>query len=350
MVNSGVDSKKIYILPPAGYENEKLFDLADKKFNRDDCVKHFYDLRSALRKCGYNLVTAKMSDDLSDAAIILTSGPSPEVVKKLSKYVGKKKYAHIWEPHCVEPASYNRSNHAPYTAIFIMDDSFIGSDGKYVKLHYPHPYPFMINDVVPFQSKQFCTLISGNKTSKYVHELYSERERAIRFFEKYPQLFGFYGRGWRSKGYKNYKGEVVEKVNILKNYKFCICYENSSDEPGYITEKIFDSFHAGCVPVYYGAPNITKYIPENCFIDFRKFDKNYDRLLGYLQSITAEEYQKFLSNIRQYLKSAAAQRFSIQYMIHNTLRVILPEYKVSIVFDKDTAEFMNTIDHSSVYT
>ena len=41
---------------------------------------------------------------------------------------------------------------------------------------------------------------------------------------------------------------------------------------GYVTEKIFDAFKAGCVPVYWGAENITKYVPAECFIDMPLLD------------------------------------------------------------------------------
>lgn len=338
--------KKIYILPPGGYENELLFNLSSNRLNRDNCIKHFYDLRTVLKKFGYRLVTARLTDNLGDACMIMTSGTSANVVKKLSQYKNKKLYMHIWEPNCVEPASYLTSNHNIYNAIFIMDDRFVGQNNKYIKLNYPHPYVYMIDDVVPFGAKKFCTLISGNKHSSYRHELYSERERAIRFFENHPNFFEFYGRGWPLRQYKNYKGEVYAKVDTLKKYKYCICYENSSDEPGYITEKIFDCFHAGCVPVYYGAPNVTQYIPENCFIDFRKFDKNYEKLLEYLKSITENQYNEYLNNIRQYLKTAQAQRFSIAYMIHSTLRVMLPEYSASVAFGKETAAFMEFLDRA----
>jgi len=336
--------KKIYILPPGGYENEKLFDLSSNRLNRDNCIKHFYDLRAVLKKFGYQLVTAKLTDNLSDACMIMTSGTSAQVVQKLLQYKNKKLYMHIWEPYCVEPTSYYTNNHGLYHAIFIMDDRFVGQNNKYIKLNCPHPCVYMINDIIPFEEKKFCTLISGNKHSSYHHELYSERERAIRFFERYPHFFEFYGRGWSAGRYKNYKGEVYAKVETLKKYKYCICYENSSDEPGYITEKIFDCFHAGCVPVYYGAPNVTKYIPENSFIDFRSFDRNYEKLFEYLKSITEDKYNEYLNNIRQYLKTVPAQRFSIEYMIHSTLRVMLPEYKSSIAFDKETANFMEFLD------
>ena len=34
---------------------------------------------------------------------------------------------------------------------------------------------------------------------------------------------------------------------------------------GYITEKIFDSFFAGVVPIYWGAENITDYVPKSLY-------------------------------------------------------------------------------------
>ena len=44
------------------------------------------------------------------------------------------------------------------------------------------------------------------------------------------------------------------KITYLKNYKFNICPENS-DSNGYVTEKIFQSIQAGCIPVYWGSEN-----------------------------------------------------------------------------------------------
>jgi len=41
-----------------------------------------------------------------------------------------------------------------------------------------------------------------------------------------------------------------------------------------------------------------------------------------------------------------AQKFSFEYMVHNTLRVILPEYDPVIAFGKDTAELMDVLDNS----
>ena len=45
-----------------------------------------------------------------------------------------------------------------------------------------------------------------------------------------------------------------DKNSFLKNYKFNICVENSN-RSGYVTEKIFQSIVAGCLPVYWGSNN-----------------------------------------------------------------------------------------------
>jgi len=44
------------------------------------------------------------------------------------------------------------------------------------------------------------------------------------------------------------------KLLYLSQYKFNLCPENSNYE-GYVTEKIFDSVSAGCLPIYWGSNN-----------------------------------------------------------------------------------------------
>ena len=36
--------------------------------------------------------------------------------------------------------------------------------------------------------------------------------------------------------------EIIEKIAVLKKYKFCICFENTTHLNGYITEKIQNCF------------------------------------------------------------------------------------------------------------
>src|SRR4051794_23704286 len=93
------------------------------------------------------------------------------------------------------------------------------------------------------------------------------RRKIVQFlFTKPKGSFEFYGSPFPNLLYsKCYKGRIpglncgTEKINILKKYRFCFCMENSVDLRGYVSEKIFACFAAGCVPIYWGAPNIEEY-------------------------------------------------------------------------------------------
>lgn len=47
------------------------------------------------------------------------------------------------------------------------------------------------------------------------------------------------------------------KLKFLRNYRFNIAFENAS-HPGYCTEKLLHAFAAGCVPIYWGDPHVSK--------------------------------------------------------------------------------------------
>ncbi|MDO8609639.1 MAG: glycosyltransferase family 10, partial [bacterium] len=138
--------------------------------------------------------------------------------------------------------------------------------------------------------------------------------KAIDFFEKnISDNFYLYGVGWNKpkkfnlkekilgfKRYSTYKGEVVDKIETLSNFKYCLCFENLANVNGYVTEKIIDCFKAKCIPIYWGASNIEKYVPKDCFIDFRDF-KDYKKLLTYLESIDEKKYTNYIENIERLL-------------------------------------------------
>lgn len=58
----------------------------------------------------------------------------------------------------------------------------------------------------------------------------------------------------RYDGAATYMDTAVQKY---KPYRFVICMENSS-KPGYVTEKIVNGMLAGCIPIYWGAPDVVK--------------------------------------------------------------------------------------------
>jgi len=225
----------------------------------------------------------------------------------------------LWEPVVVQKKLYEPEFLDQFGKIFTFNDDLVDNK-RFFKFHYPELRK-PIDQIVPFKEKKLCTLINSMLSSSHPLELYSKREEVIQFFEDKPAEFDLYGRYWKKRNYKNYKGEIPDKVEVLKGYKFSVCYENTKDVPGYITEKIFDCFHAGVVPIYLGAPNVEEYIPKACFIDRRDF-KDFDAVYSYLKEMSEEKYQEYLESAKAYVMSDQAKVFTEEYLI-NRLAVCL---------------------------
>ncbi len=234
-----------------------------------------------------------------------------------SKIPKEKMVLVMWEPPAVQEELYDPRVQAFFGKIFTWDDDLVDNQ-KFYKFHYP-VLSQRIQNIPSFEEKKFCVMINQRLTSKHPKELYSERKRAIEFFEEKPGgEFDLYVFNWKKKKYKNYQGTLANKLEALKNYKYSICYENTRDVKGYISEKIFDCFAAGVVPIYWGASNVTDYIPEGCFIDRRKF-ADHEELYKFLKAITKEEYEAYQDSAQEFLNSDQAKVFSKEHFVDNFL-------------------------------
>ena len=119
-----------------------------------------------------------------------------------------------------------------------------------------------------------------------------------------------------AKKYKVYKGEVNDKIKLLSSYKYCLCFENLTNIKGYLTEKIFDCFKARCVPIYWGTTNIERYIPRDCYIDYREFG-DYQKLFDFLGNIDEIRYNEYIANIDKLLNN---QHFLIYWFEDGWIR------------------------------
>src|SRR3989344_2052777 len=99
-----------------------------------------------------------------------------------------------------------------------------------------------------------------------------------------------------------------DKFKKIAGYKFAICFENTS-YPGYVTEKIIDCFAAGVIPIYLGAPDITKFVPTNSFINMRNFS-SFRSLHKYLSSISRREAFAIISKGRDFFKSPEGKLYN----------------------------------------
>ena len=80
----------------------------------------------------------------------------------------------------------------------------------------------------------------------------------------------------------------------------------------------------GTIPVYWGAPDIEDDVPEDCFVDMRKFSagKNYEELRKFLYALTPEELQRRKEAIRAYFESAQFKKFTPEYFVETILKIV----------------------------
>lgn len=328
------------------YQGNRQFDINDPA-NRDDCLYGFFLLKEMLKKENVDLSTQDINPPAESRLIIYNEMPKKkEMLKDNDTIKNKKNYLLIFESELIRPDNWNLRRHKDFDKIFTWNDDFVDNN-KYFKMNFPNRILYSPDNFSIKRKKKLCTMIAGNKHRSHPLELYSERVKTIRWFERnHPDDFDLFGIGWqRTLGKKNqvvnylkslmgttkpafpsYRGAVRSKMEVLPNYKFAICYENARNITGYITEKIFDCFFSGSVPIYWGEPNIGKTIPKETFICREDFE-NHEALYRYMTQMPIEEYESYLHAISDFLKSDKVRQFSAENFANVICGEILRDIK-----------------------
>jgi len=146
-------------------------------------------------------------------------------------------------------------------------------------------FAYTYNDLINLESrkKKNISMMCSTKTMMPGHV------QRYKFYKLISQVFNgqidFFGAGIKL---------VEDKADILLPYRFHICIENSRDDH-YWTEKIADPILGYSIPIYYGAPNIYDYFPEDALIviDIKKPKEAFE-IIQMILSNPEEEYQKRL--------------------------------------------------------
>lgn len=107
------------------------------------------------------------------------------------------------------------------------------------------------------QREKFCAFVVSN-------DFCDTRNRFFDLLSQYKQVDS--GGLYRN----NIGGPVPDKLEFQKQYKFSICFENSST-PGYLTEKLVDGFAAGTVPIYWGDPLAVREFNPDSFLNAMEY-------------------------------------------------------------------------------
>jgi hypothetical protein len=75
----------------------------------------------------------------------------------------------------------------------------------------------------------------------------------------------------------------TEFHKFISKYKFMICFENESKKD-YLTEKLYNAYQCGTIPIYWGCPNVSDYINMSAIL-YLKHDYTEDDVNSLIEEI-----------------------------------------------------------------
>jgi alpha(1,3/1,4) fucosyltransferase len=339
-------------------EQDRLFDVRVGAGGGDDVLAPWVYLHDWLNERGVRVHTADLlaqgEQPAGSTNVYLSLGERSRYRKLVARPDVIPSAFFAFECPVVEPRLYLdlHSVSLAFRRMFSFSNEealrpFLSGPVRFLPMHLPQAFDDVHEGIWHRTDRKFLTLINANKVPRLtLNELYTERLRAVEFFNRYSEI-DLYGVGWdgppmqvgtspvpavlRRAGMQlrtrwdrlrpshdpllvaareAYRGAVDSKAQSLGSYTFAVCFENMILE-GWITEKIFDCFFAGAVPIYLGAPDIERSIPPECFIDMRRFG-SYEELRSFLYSLGPAEIASYRQAARAYLRSDGFRPFSKQ--------------------------------------
>ena len=347
----------LFLDPPhEGYASDRLFTVEEGAYARDGVTAPWIHLRERLATANVRVHTVDRlaRGDVRPAAenLYLSFGRRRRLQPLVRDYGLTASGFFTLECPIVDPRLYRdldsvaRSFHAVYSfSTEIGLRPYLSAPVQLERFQLPNPFDGVDEEQWRRGGRRFLTMINANKLPRLsAGELYTERLRAVEYFNRFREI-DLYGIGWQGPPFRvtsswvprraralahrarerwerlqpptdtlrvstraAWRGPVASKADVLGRYTFAICFENMILE-GWITEKIFDCFHAGTVPVYLGAPDIDRWIPADCFVDMRDF-AGYDELRAFLRALGPREIEAYREAARDYLRSDAYRPFT----------------------------------------
>ncbi len=336
-------------------EGDRIFDRNDTR-NADQTFEPYVHVRERLAQHGVEVHTGDLLDegrlpptDVNLYATMDLRRRYPQISRRSDTILSA---FFVNESPVVEPRlfadlgasadSFRRLySYAPDEAM----ERFLGDSFSFRSFRFPYPFDSVDASAWSNRERSFLTMIAMNKAPRLdVGEIYTERLRAVEHFARFGEI-DLYGIGWdgpafrvgetsvprplRNLGYRLerqwdrllpgrkpllqaarrvYRGPVASSGDTLARYTFSICFENMVLD-GWVTEKIFNSLRAGTIPVYFGAPDIERWVWPECFIDMRRF-AGYEELREYLLGLSSAEIDAYREAGREYFASSEFHPFT----------------------------------------
>jgi glycosyltransferase involved in cell wall biosynthesis len=152
-------------------------------------------------------------------------------------------------------------------------------------------------------------MILANRSNNEEYKINEIQLKRLDYLRKeYAIVFDnitIHGQGWdelenhKYINIENIKNRMLDDTDINQFYKrfnFALIIENCN-ATNYVSEKIYDAWVAGCIPIYYGNNNKID-LSKKCYIDIKDFE-NIDKVKEYIEKLTKEDIDKYYENIQE---------------------------------------------------
>ena len=137
-------------------------------------------------------------------------------------------------------------------------------------------------DKIDIQKNNLASLIASSQNKLKGHKL---RHKIAKYIKNNELNIAVIGRGY--KPFEN-------KEDGLKSFRYSIVIENSSEQD-YFTEKLVDACLLETIPIYWGAPNISKYFDIRGFI----VCNSSDEIENALKNLSIRDYNRKIKWIKK---------------------------------------------------
>ena len=368
MTASGRPDVALVLDPPSHhFLGDRLFDSRTVPSGGDDILAPYVRIREHFTSRGIPVHTVDRLQEsaLADRHICVSMGML-ENFRRLGARPDTTLAAFFaMECPIVEPSLYRALPQVQdsFHRLFSWSDSesllpFTGRPVRCEPFRWPQSFDRVHEDAWRRRDRKFLVMINANKLPRLdCGELYRERLRAIAFFEARGEI-DLYGPEWDEAPFRvgktrvpwtarrlyraawkawqgvrpdplyaaarrAWRGRAKSKRETLAGYAFALCFENMVLK-GWITEKIFDCFFAGTIPVYLGAPDISEAVPPECFVDARRFE-SYATLREHLQGLSEAERERYREAARDFVASTGFDPFRREAFLDLFRRIVSEE-------------------------
>ena len=168
-----------------------------------------------------------------------------------------------------------------------------------------------LSELKPYEkSKSVCCILS-DKVMNEGHQI--RKDFAEKYSKKYPlDLYG-------SVSFRNCEIPNNDKILALKDYKYCLGFDNQDFIKDFFGTQFSDSVLAWCVPIFWCGTDLRRYFPEGSFIQFdARNPLEIDRIH---EIITNDDYEKRLPALTE-----ARNLILNKYNFWPTIKKLVDEY------------------------